>query len=295
MLNIKFLIHNYFYLICILNFKKTAMNKKLLSVFLIIFSILLLSNCKSGEDADVDDLAGETLDSIDIREEIIISMLAPSDMAVMLIDNPDLYFNKEIINPTQNSDKYNTNTKIALNIGIYTADLSYASLFEQEQITYDYLDVVKGMSEEIGITNSIEKRHLEMIKNSKLEKDDMIRIINESFMNTDAYLRENNRQRIITMILIGGWVEAQHIAVSLSKGSPNTNKQLTESILAQKISLELMTIALENVQNDKMLLSLKEDIDKIYEAYILMEENMNDENFKNFCDLISEVRKNYIV
>jgi hypothetical protein len=131
-----------------------------------IGSILIIS-CKSGEDINDDDLQGETLDSVDIREEIIVSMLAPSDMAVMLIDNPDLYFNKDIINPTFNKDKYNTNAKIALNIGIYTADLSYASLFEQEQITYDYLDVVKNMSEEIGVTNSIEKRHLEMIKNTK--------------------------------------------------------------------------------------------------------------------------------
>ena len=272
------------------------MVKKLLSImFLFLLGSVIIIGCKSGENVDDDDLSGETLDTVDIREEIIVSMLAPSDMAVMLIDNPDLYFNKDIINSTSNSDKYNTNVKIALNIGIYTADLSYASLFEQEQITYDYLDVVKGMSEEIGITNSIEKRHLDMIKNSKLDKDEMIKIINESFMNTDAYLRENNRQKIITMILIGGWVEAQHIAVSLSKGSPNTNEQLTESILAQKVSLELMTMALENVQNDNTLSELKKDIDKIYEAYILMENELTDENFKNFCDLISEVRKNYVV
>ncbi len=272
------------------------MSKKLIiaSIFFGLIAIFL-TNCKSGEDADTDELAGETLELVDIREEILISMLAPSDMAVMLIDNPDLYFNMDIINPTNNSDKYNTNAKIALNIGIYTADLSYASLYEQEQITYNYLDVVKGMSEELGITNSIEKRHLDLIKNTKMNKEEMIRIINESFMNTDAYLRENNRQKIITMILIGGWVEAQHIAVSLSKGSPKTNTQLTESILAQKISLELMTMALENVENDKILLALKEDINNIYKAYILMEENMNDENFKSFCDLITQVRMNYIV
>jgi len=272
------------------------MNKNLLftSIFLGFIS-LFLTNCKSGEDADIDELEGETIELVDIREEILVSMVAPSDMAVFLIDNPDLYFNKDIINPTNNSSKYNTNSKIALNIGIYTADLSYASLFEQEQITYNYLDVVKGMSEELGITNSIEKRHLDMIKNTKLDKEEMISIINESFMNTDAYLKENNRQKITTMILIGGWVEAQYIAVSLSKGSPDTNKQLTESILAQKISLELMTMALEKVDNDKILLSLKEDIDNIYKAYILMEDNMNDENFKNFCDLITNVRMNYIV
>jgi hypothetical protein len=269
--------------------------KKLSAILLSIMAMLFISNCKSGEDSGKDDLEGETLDSLDIREEIIISMLAPSDMAVMLIDNPALYFNKDIINPANNSEKYTSNSKIALNIGIYTADLSYASLFEQEQITYDYLDIVRKMSEEIGITNSIEKRHLDMIKNSKLDKDEMLKIINESFMNTDAYLRENNRQKVITMILIGGWIEAQHIAVSLSKGSTKTNAQLTESIMAQKISLELMVQALEKIENDKVMMSLKDDINKIYEAYILMEENLNEENFKHFCDLVTSIRQNYIV
>ncbi|NPA68536.1 MAG: hypothetical protein GXO50_08010 [Chlorobi bacterium] len=271
------------------------MNGKLFYlIFMLGFAAFFAGGCNSGESADSDELAGETLDSADIREEIIVSMLAPSDMAVMLIDNPNLHFNKEILNPGSNYQKYNTNAKIALNIGIYTADLSYASLFEQEQITYDYLDIVKDMSEEIGITQSIEKRHLDMIKNNKLDKDDMIKIINESFMNTDAYLRENNRQKVITMILIGGWIEAQYIAVSLSKCSPDTDPQLTESILAQKISLELMNKALENVKGDKTLLSLKNDIDKIYKAYLLLEENMNDENFKNFCNLIISVRNRYI-
>ena len=148
------------------------MSKKILFLpILLSCLVIFFSSCKSGEDANKDDLQGEEVELNDIREEILISMLAPSDMAVMLIDNPDLYFNKDIINPTLNSDKYNTNSKIALNIGIYTADLSYASLFEQEQITYDYLDVVKGMSEELGITNSIEKRHLDMIKNTKLNEE----------------------------------------------------------------------------------------------------------------------------
>jgi hypothetical protein len=127
-----------------------------------------------------------------------------------------------------------------------------------------------------------------------MDKDEMIKIINESFMNTDAYLKENNRQKILTLILIGGWVEAQYIAVSLSQGSPDTNEQLTESILAQKISLELMTMALENVENDKTLSVLKKDIEKIYEAYILMENELTDENFKQFCDLISDVRSKYV-
>ena len=271
------------------------MNRKIF--FLILFlgiSTWFLSSCKSGESADNDELAGETIDSADIREEILISMLAPSDMAVMLIDNPALSFNKEIINPSSNFDKYNTNSKIALNIGVYTADLSYASLFEQEQITYDYLDIVKDMSEEIGISQSIEKRHLDMIKNSKLDKNDMMKIINESFMNTDAYLRENNRQKVITMILIGGWIEAQYIAVSLTDGSPDTNPRLTENILAQKISLELMNRQLENIKNDNTLAPLKKDMEKIYNAYLSLNENIDKNKFKEFCDLIIQIRNSYV-
>jgi hypothetical protein len=53
-------------------------------------------------------------------------------------------------------------------------------------------------------------------------------------------------------------------------------------------------MALENVENDKTLSVLKKDIEKIYEAYILMENELTDENFKQFCDLISDVRSKYV-
>ena len=56
-----------------------------------------------------------------------------------------------------------------------------------------------------------------------------------------------------------------------------------------------MNKALENVAGDKTLMPLKADIDKIYKAYLIMEDNMNDENFKEFCLLIRQVRNNYVV
>ncbi len=271
------------------------MNKKIFLFFIITgFSLLFFGSCNSGENVDSDNLSDETLDSADIDEEILISMLAPSDMAVQMINIPKLHFDKEILNPSTNYQKYNTNSKIALNIGIYTADLSYASLFDQEQVTYNYLDIVKDMSEEIGISQTIEKRHLDMIKNSKLDKDDVLKIINESFMNTDAYLKENNREKLITMILIGGWIEAQYIAVSLTDGSPDTNPRLTENILAQKISLELMNRQLENIKNDNTLAPLKKDMEKIYNAYLSLNENIDKNKFKEFCDLIIQIRNSYV-
>ena len=83
-------------------------------------------------------------------------------------------------------------------------------------------------------------------------------------MNTDAYLRENNRQKVITMILIGGWVEAQHIAVSLSKGSPKTNEQLTESIMAQKV-----VITSYSIHYTKLYEMLYQESQMVYSLYIL--------------------------
>jgi hypothetical protein len=42
--------------------------------------------------------------------------------------------NEELLNPIPNASKYTTNKKRALNLGVYTTDLSFASLFDHIHI-----------------------------------------------------------------------------------------------------------------------------------------------------------------
>lgn len=268
------------------NFKKS-----LFFLFLFVFAVTL-SNCKGGEENN-DELTGDTVTVVNIQKEILFSMPAPSDIALILIDAPDLKFQEEILNSPENADKYISNLSIALNLGIYTADLSYASYFEQSQLSLNYLIVSKKLAEKLGITNAIEEKHLELLSNAKIDKRAMITIVNEVFMNTDSYLLENNRKDIMSMILVGGWVEAQYIATRLTNDSPTKNTELTQRIIDQQSVVQLMALMFENVPEDAELGVLKSDVKQIREAYIKFNSGVTDQNFKEFCDLVKTLRDKY--
>jgi hypothetical protein len=275
---------------------KTKTNLILRTYFLLSFVLLILasiSSCK-GTDKNDDNINSDSSSEVNIQKEILYSMPAPSDIALVLIDSPNIKFHDDILNPVENSDKYITNKSIALNLGIYTADLSYASFFEQDQISLNYLRVSKKLAEDLGISNSVEERHLQMLSKTKLNKKAMMTLINETFMNTDAYLLENGRKDVMSMILVGGWVEAQYIATTLTNGSPTTNSELTQKIIEQQSAVQLMNLMFENVNETGDLKEIKEDVSKIREAYIKFNKGVTDENFKQFCDLIKKLRTKYV-
>ncbi len=271
--------------------------KKLLYNVILLFSAFILiniSSCKDGSDENEDEIIQDSAATLNLQTEIIYSMPAPSDIASMLIDDPSLDFNPELLNSIDNSEKYTNNMSRALNLGIYTADLAYASFYEQNQISKSYFVVTKEMAQELGVANSLDEKHLKMLSESKLDKKLLMRIINESFMNTDAYLTENGRQEVMTIIILGGWIEAEYIATAFTNGSADFKPDLTQRILDQGISVELMHKIFENVKEGNKLFELKGDIDKIKVVYDKLNENLSDANLSELCELIKTIRNKYI-
>jgi len=261
----------------------------------IISGTMLLSNCKSDNGkSDTDTLKKDSITTHVSQTETFYSMPSPSDIAALLVDNTEMTFNKSFLNAPANAEKYNTDLKLALNLGIYTADLSYASYFEQMQISQEYFGVTKKMSEQLGITNAIGENHIKLISEKKLTKEAMTKIINETFMNADAYLQENDRRDVMTTILYGGWIEALYLATGNTNGSHTAKPDLTLRITDQAIVLEILEKLFETAK-DENVKALQTDLAKVKENFAKINEKMNAENFKAFCDIIKELRTKYTV
>ncbi|MEA2042378.1 MAG: hypothetical protein U9N85_07480 [Bacteroidota bacterium] len=264
-----------------------------ISILSLMFSSLFLGSCESDPDNSGGVLITDSVLEEQATDNIMYSVPAPSDMAGLLIDNPNLTFNADYLNSTDNHTKYSTNKRLAINLGIYIADLSYAGYYEKNQISREYFDLTERISQELGIDNAIGEEQAKIILEGKPDKDRLIRIINETFMNTDAYLLENKRHDIMAMILVGGWIEAQYIAISYTDGLPEKYPDLTRSILDQAISVEIMTRMLDQAEKDVNLKDLKADFEKISLLYKKMGENPSNKDFKDFCTAIKDIRTRY--
>jgi hypothetical protein len=128
----------------------------------LIFFTLILASCRSGgkgvkKDADSVVVSGadaSVYEDIKQAEKIFYSLPSPLESA-MLIKSSGALFNKDLLNPVENTKNYNSNKSMALNLGIYTCDLSFASLYDQTQLIINYMNAAKKMADGLGILDAI--------------------------------------------------------------------------------------------------------------------------------------------
>lgn len=140
---------------------------------------------------------------------------------------------------------------MALNLGIYSADLSYTSLFDQTQSSIKYMGNAKKLAASLGVIDVIEESTIRRLEENMNNRDVVLDIVSETFMNSNAYLTENNRPEIAVTVLVGGWIEGLYLATKLTNGSMENNKRLIERIIYQKLSLYTVINLLEEYKGNE--------------------------------------------
>ncbi len=237
------------------------LHRKALYLFTVLVSIALIIGCGSGKEKsnDSDDMV--TIDSLEIDEqliqdvkavkEIFYSLPSPLETA-MILKQAGAKYNDELLNPTENTSKYLTQKSMALNLGIYTTDLSYASLFDQTQATINYMNASKKMAEGLGILNAIDENIIERLEANINNRDVIMDIISETIMNSSSFFEENDRQAMSTIVLVGGWVEGLFIATNLVDADADfNNNEMIRRIIDQKLTLStVLSLLDENSENE---------------------------------------------
>jgi len=245
-------------------------------LILIVLIILVSYGCKSDKKKDESNLK-DSIEIVDVDQQVITeiqtakqifySLPSPLETA-MIIKNAGASFNPEILNPIENTTKYNTNKSMALNLGIYSTDLSYASLFDQTQFALDYMSAAREMVDGLGISDAISNETIERLQQNINQRDVIMDIISETFMNSSSYLKENNRSAISAMVLVGGWIEGLYIATNLVDVKNIEESSMVERIIDQKLSLiNVIKLLEENQENEdvKSILVLMNELKNVFD------------------------------
>jgi hypothetical protein len=98
-------------------------------------------------------------------------------------------------------------------------------------------------------------------------------IISETFLNSSSYLKENERQSVAAIVLIGGWIEGLYLATQLVGDKPIEGNKLVDRIAEQKLSFTIVDRMLDdNKVNEKGvenldIVSLINDLQGLRSAY----------------------------
>jgi hypothetical protein len=166
-----------------------------------------------------------------------------------MFNRSGLKFEGGIANPTSNLSNYNTKTAKYLNFGVYSADLAYAVLNSERQASLDYINVVRDLSDKIGMPSIFDGGTLLTSFERNIDNQDSILVILTTIKSrTDDYLMENNDASKEAVFFAAAWVEGMY----LGSKSATSESSITPRIIEQ-MSILHNVIGAVKAQNDQSL------------------------------------------
>lgn len=248
--------------------KKYGIGSRIL-VLVVLFASLLIG-CKSGgnkpskDDVTIDLPKDNAAVYEDIKQAEKIFNALPSPLeSAMLIKSAGARFDNALLNPVGNVKSYATNKSMALNLGIYTCDLSFASLYEQTQLIIDYMNAAKKMADGLGILKAIEQSTIDRLEENINNTEVIMEIVSETFMNSNSYLADNGQPAIAAMVLVGGWFEGLYISTQLVDKNDFNGNKLVGRIIDQKLSIDILISLLQSSKGDPAVDELMLQVNKL--------------------------------
>lgn len=229
---------------------------------------ILLFSCSSANNDEKEDI---TVEQADINSSLntsfdgkIFSIPSPI-LTMLLLKKVNPVFRPELLNPTSRADDYQTEHKRALILGVYGADLGYASIYKDKVKIMDYLVTVEKLTNSLGLEASFDKSFIDRYHRNADNSDSMMHIVSDAFKNADLFLKNGNRKSVSALILAGGWTESMHFASILAE--KGENEELVERIGDQKQTLATLISLLE--ENNKKsandeLIRLFKDLNHVF-------------------------------
>jgi hypothetical protein len=265
---------------------------KISSLLVLTTALVFLFSCKGGnKTAEQDQAAGDTLNkellASDIKE-VLYPLPAPFEMTQMLTDIGAKY-NAKNLNPANKAEKYVTEQKKALNLGVYAADLAYAATFQQQQDIQTYLSSIKTLADQLGVTYDYSKLMSDDYKAKFENKDSLTNIVTNTIYDTYQFLDQNSNPDLAVDMVAGVWVELMYIATNISEDSYNFSG-LVDIISKQKASYEKVMSLLAARNTNADIKDLETKLSALKPAYDKVDQGLSQADYNIILKTIKEVR-----
>ena len=242
-------------------------------ILLGVLAAFILMSCGSGKKPD-EQAFENSLDSASnqgpsIDQEVIASILdqIPSPLEIsVLIKQSKAKYNAGLLNSPNNLPKYNSNYKMALNLGIYGTDLGYTNIYEQNQDGIKYLTSIKSLANQLNIGQFFDIETIGRLATNSKNLDSLLLITTQNFNSINHYLQQQSRSNLSVLLLTGGWIEAMQITCQVASLNPD-HQVLREKIGEQKITLEQILLLFSFYENDENMASLLTDLKELEAAF----------------------------
>ena len=222
----------------------------------------------------------------------------PSPLEIInTVFGTDVAYQKDLLNPEVNAQKYLTTCQKSVNYGIYGIDLAYISNYGKNQDLINYYLVAKTLAQDLGVEESFTK-FSDRFRANEENKDSLIKIIDMAYAETDKYMKSNERLLSSSQVLAGSFAESLYLSLALLKDSEGCIpcQAVFNSIYRQKATLQNLIDLFKEFKNDKESAQLLADLETFKKTFdeIKTPNDMNRESLNKMASAISVVRNNMI-
>lgn len=224
--------------------------------------------CGNGDDPkkpDPKDPDSAHTSILNINGELF-SIPSPIQTALMIKASGSNY-NKEMLNATTKATSYSTNFQKALNLGIYGADLGYVTIYDQTQDAVSYLNAVRKLADDLGISGAFSPALLERFQKNLGIQDSLLGLVSAAYRASDAYLKNNERNDVSGLVLAGGWIESLNFATSVYAAKPaeDVKRRIAEQKSSLNSLIRLLTPYYSQPEYTELIDNLK-DLNTVFEG-----------------------------
>ncbi len=254
-------------------------------------AILALTNCATDKKRNAEVISKESVEQ-EVRE--FVYPLPTAFEVTEMLNRIEAAYMPTICNTKENYDKYMTESKRALNLGVYSADLCYANTYNQTVMVKEYMDVVKKIIDALDMTQAIDPELPSKMESNENNKEELTKLITDTFYDSYEYLNQNDRGPVSILIVAGSWIEGLYISTNISEFTFE-NKEIVKIILSQKEPLMKLMELLNEYRNDEGVLAVKTSLLPLYHIYSTVDESSISESQINAIrDAAMEVRSSIV-
>ena len=261
---------------------------------MMIIGFISMTSCKdrssSKQQKKVED---QQADKIEKQIETNVYPLPTSAEVIKMLTEFEVGYTIGITNPVANTKKYFSSTTRAINVGVFGADLSYATLYNQQQEVINYLSAIRSLANELNMSKIYNEDLYTKIKNNFDNRDTLVNILTSSFNDTYGYLSDNDQQPLALLVVGGAWVEGMYLTTQVSDAAYQY-EGISRVLLEQKKSFELYLDITKAYENDPSVSDFVKRLDPVKKVYEGIGTSLTEQNIRDITKVIVDIRNQII-
>jgi hypothetical protein len=261
---------------------------------LIIGAVACTNTTEENNEAS-DSIQANVDTSAQKKEYQFFNLPSPIELYTFLYEN-NIKFQSQLMNPIDNVDKYITTEEKGIALGVYASDIAYCAVYNKSDETMNYFVTAKKIADDLGLTEGFDEKIADRINNNLHNSDSLYDISTDSYSMALNYLRSQNQEQLLPLMIFGGWIESVYITVnSYNEKTFNAESPIVFQTLDQGTLLENLLDYFKTLdKNNETINKIFKQLNDLQDIYLSIQDNVDvditKEQFDNIKEQIIKIR-----